>query len=111
HNIVRANLKRDENATNPIISNITTVVHDDADLKDAGGLALDFVNNRMYATANNLVRFNLDGTGKQVLITGFTISPPVGVALDLMGGRLYMTHDRLRAIDVRDLDGKTIGTL
>ena len=50
---------------------------------------------KMYWTDVNtdkIQRANLDGTGVEDLVTG--LSSPVGIALDLPGGKMYWVDDR-----------------
>ena len=73
----------------------------------AGGL------NRMYwtdTTAGRIQRSNLDGSGVENLVTTGS-EAPIGIALDVAGGKMYWTDPPADRIQRSNLDGSGVETL
>ena len=69
--------------------------------------------NRMYWTDTNagkIQRSNLDGSGVETLVsTG--LEAPIGIALDVAGGKMYWTDPPADRIQRSNLDGSGVETL
>ena len=69
--------------------------------------------NRMYwtdTTAGKLQRSNLDGSGVETLVTT-GVEAPIGIALDVAGGKMYWTDPPADRIQRSNLDGSGVETL
>ena len=69
--------------------------------------------NRMYwtdTTAGKLQRSNLDGSGVETLVTT-GLEAPIGIALDVAGGKMYWTDPPADKIQRSNLDGSDVETL
>jgi VCBS repeat-containing protein len=77
-------------------------------------LRLDLTNQKMYWTSNalphSIQRANLDGTGKEILVTN--ISLPLGFDIDIPNGKMYWTNGSTPgSLQRANLDGTDIETL
>ena len=69
--------------------------------------------NRIYwtdTTAGKLQRSNLDGSGVETLVTT-GLEAPIGIALDVAGGKMYWTDPPADRIQRSNLDGSGVETL
>eukprot|EP00928_Gymnodinium_smaydae_P050164 TRINITY_DN3375_c2_g1_i2.p1 TRINITY_DN3375_c2_g1~~TRINITY_DN3375_c2_g1_i2.p1 ORF type:complete len:2183 (+),score=420.83 TRINITY_DN3375_c2_g1_i2:1304-7852(+) len=75
------------------------------------GVAVDIVRGKVYivvAVTNVIIRVNVDGTGRQQLISG--LSEPAGIALDTVRGRMYYPDYSVGSIYVAGLEGEAPST-
>jgi cysteine-rich repeat protein len=85
-------------------SNVETVL---SGLGDILFLAVDPTGQKVYWTENaegRIRRADLDGSNVEVIVTGID---PVGIALDVTGGKLYASDDST-SITIADLDGSNV---
>ena len=69
--------------------------------------------NRMYwtdTTAGKIQRSNLDGSGVETLVTT-GLEAPIGIALDVAGGKMYWTDPPADRIQRSNLDGSNVENL
>ena len=107
--IQRANL--DGSNVEDLITGLTT----------PNNIALDVAGGKMYWTDSNdqtdnndqtIERANLDGSNVEVLITqGHGLDYPIGIALDVAGGKMYWVDNSAQKIQRANLDGSNIQDL
>ena len=99
-------------SANPDGSGIVTLLPDDG-VSGWNAIAVDPVNSKLYffdATALQILRTNLDGTGKSAIIT--SASPVNGLAVDGTGGKIYYTTGAPEyAVKRANLDGSGVTTI
>src|SRR5205823_6566279 len=76
----------------------------------AGADAIYWTENDLFQPLGRgqILRANLDGTGKELLVSGLKPDPGVGLALDVQGGKMYwVSADTSNPGDIRraNLDG------
>jgi DNA-binding beta-propeller fold protein YncE len=94
-------------------SNMQTI---DTGLVGSTGIAVDSDHDKIYWTqrGNNagIWTANLDGTGKQPIISSSSIEYPFNIALDVSGGKLYFTDSvSEHSVWQANLDGTGLGQL
>ncbi|MBX3745405.1 MAG: cadherin-like domain-containing protein [Verrucomicrobiae bacterium] len=95
-------------------SGIVTLASDSGNFTQPNGIALDLANSHLYlADTLGILRYNLDGTGRTVVIAPTASATYSDVAV--AGGKLYFTQgsgtSSLDALKSANLDGSSIVTL
>lgn len=107
-------------ATNINGSDLTTLASDAANFMQPLGIAIDKVNGHIYVSdgymsGHGILRFNMDGSGRTVIVPGTTNALYNGLALDAGSRKIYFTQgsgtSSLDALKMVDLNTLTVTTL